>query len=278
MNEYVTTGDGSITLLDSETGELYHNRAGAYTEALHSYFDPSGAIVKVIATHQLTLLDVCFGLGYNTFVLLEKLIEADATGIVEVIAIETDERVIRATRDVLQSVSFTKLREFFGSVDFAARFHQVAMTFGGLQISIDIRQADVRRAVPLLNKHFDLVFHDPFSPRKVPELWTVDLFRQYHRLLERRKGAILTYSAAGAVRGGLRQAGFTVYRTTPVGEKKGGTLASVEALAVPPEGVQNLSDEELAKLASKSGIPYRDPSFSAPRDAILRERESEQST
>jgi tRNA U34 5-methylaminomethyl-2-thiouridine-forming methyltransferase MnmC len=275
MTEYVTTDDGTITLLDPETGELYHNRAGAYTEALRNYVEPSGAINRLKQNHQLDVLDVCFGLGYNTFVLLQKALQERIRGFINVVAIESDANAIGTTRDVLRSEHFAQLCAFFGSDSFATKFHQISSTFAGLQISIDIRQGDLRSLVPSLRQPFDLVFHDPFSPRKVPELWTQQLFEQYRRLLNERHGMMLTYSSAGAVRGGLMQAGFEVFRTAAVGAKPGGTLASVDKtphFAV----VENLSDEEFHKLHGKSGIPYRDDNFSRSREDVLRIRESEQ--
>jgi hypothetical protein len=191
-----------------------------------------------------------------------------------VVGIECDSQVIATTCDVLRSEKFKQLCTFFGCDTFATRFHQMSATFGGLQISIDIRQADARALVPALDRPFDLVFHDPFLPRKVPELWTIQLFEQYRRLLDKRRGVLLTYSSKAAVRGGLRQAGFEVYRTASVGEKAGGTLASVDKLA-DLTGVDNLSDDELQKIESKFGIPYRDENFSRSREDILQLRETE---
>jgi tRNA U34 5-methylaminomethyl-2-thiouridine-forming methyltransferase MnmC len=278
MTEYVTTGDGSITLTDSETGDLYHNRAGAFSEAFQNYVEPSNALATLQERGQVTVLDVCFGLGYNTLVLLQKAVEAKAKGFLEVVAIESDPNVVLSTSDVMRLEKFDKLREFFGCNNFASKFSQRSMTFGGLQISIDLRQADARQAVPALARPFDVVFHDPFSPRKVPELWTLELFHEYRRLLQTRQGVILTYSSKAAVRNGLRQAGFIVYKTTSLGEKKGGTMASVGTLANLPVGAAYLSDDDSAKLDAKTGTPYRDEAFSRSRQDISNAREAELAT
>ena len=277
MSDYVTTGDGTITMRDAETGELYHNRAGAFTEALQNYIEPSDALNRLRRQHQIAVLDVCFGLGYNTLVLLQAAIEARLHGFIEVVAIENDERIIAATKDVLQSERFAQLRTFLGTDEFACKFRQISATFGGLQISLNLRKQDVRQEVPRLSHACDFIFHDPFSPRKVPELWTLELFREYHRLLNQREGAVLTYSSSSAVRGGLRAAGFRVYKTAAVGEKKGGTLASISPLSVLPASVHDLSDEDNSKLSGKSAIPYRDDGFSRSRAEIMRVREAEHS-
>lgn len=71
----VYTEDGTPSCLDSVTGELCHNRAGAYTEALKHYAEPSGLLQRVRQTGRLRLLDACFGMGYNTLVLLNEVLK-----------------------------------------------------------------------------------------------------------------------------------------------------------------------------------------------------------
>src|SRR5690606_14158191 len=130
---------------------------------------------------------------------------------------------------------------------------------------------DLRVCLPDLSPGFDLIFHDPFSPQKAPELWSVDLFRQYYRLLARPHGRILTYSAAGAVRGGLQEAGLAVGRTAGVAAKSGGRIGGFEAALA-----DSLSDEERAFIASRAGIPYRDADLRQSRENIRANRLAEQ--
>src|SRR5271154_6174665 len=75
FNNLITTEDGSITCLDQESGELYHNKAGAYSEALHHYVQVCDLVDRVNRQASIAILDVCFGLGYNTFVFIDQLIE-----------------------------------------------------------------------------------------------------------------------------------------------------------------------------------------------------------
>ncbi|MEZ4575311.1 MAG: MnmC family methyltransferase [Vampirovibrionales bacterium] len=56
----------------------------------------------------------------------------------------------------------------------------------------------------------DLVYHDAFSAKVQPELWTQQLFEQYYRLCQPAEGAVLTYGGAASVRKGLANAGFVV--------------------------------------------------------------------
>jgi hypothetical protein len=168
---------------------------------------------------------------------------------------------------------------------------------GGFTITIEVEGRghfflevlchDVRHIIPNLkgpnssDAPWDLIFHDGFSPRKVPHLWTVDLFRQYHRLLKGSPlGRVLTYSVAPAVRGGLQEAGFTLRATPALGKKSGGTLA-----ALPPTETQfpldptvctPLSNEAISRLTNRARVPYRDNTFKSLPESILASRELEQ--
>lgn len=275
MTDFVTTEDGSLTKFNTETGELYHNRAGAYTEALQNYFEPSGALDIVANRGNLCVVDACFGLGYNTFVLLERFMHYGVAGSVKVLGLETDPEIIAALPNVLQDDRFDVLRQSF-SGRIPATFGDYRLAHRDLLIDISIAGQDLRQALANLSGEFDLVFHDPFSPRKVPELWSSDLFAKYFGLLSSRKGCLLTYSSAPAVRGGLRDVGFRVLRTTGVGGKSGGTLASTDRDIAPRSGVYELSDAEAEKLNSRSGVPYRDDALSSARGEILARREKDQ--
>lgn len=275
MSELVRTEDGSVTRFNQATGELYHNRAGAYTEALRNYFEPSDALARFKQTGKLSLLDACFGMGYNTFVLLQELIASGCSGTVEIVGIEIDEEILRTIPDVLGDPRFQQLRDSFNAA-IPDRFGCFVIQCSKLRFSLDIRQIDLRHFVKDLDQKFDLIFHDPFSARKVPELWTVDVFRQYYRALDVRRGRVLTYASAAAVRGGLLEAGFRVYRTTAVGGKNGGTLALAGDDNPLSSCVFALSEEEIKRLQSRSGVPYRDLQFMQHSGDILRAREVEQ--
>ncbi len=271
----ITTEDGSLSCRDSETGELYHNRAGAITEARASYLYPSAAVEVFRSRGRLNVLDICFGLGYNTWVLLAALAEApNVAGCVNVLGIDLDSTILTCIETVLEDRQLSVLKGKF------ERNPSLGKTFGQISKSvhcnIEIRQADLRLEIPKLSGDFDLIFHDPFSPNRVPELWTIELFRHYHRLLERRRGKVLTYSAASAVRGGFRECGFEIFRTAAVGAKSGGTLAAVAGSSPPSDVVGPIFESELEKLDSRSGVPYRDFSGLDSRTDILKRREVEQ--
>jgi tRNA U34 5-methylaminomethyl-2-thiouridine-forming methyltransferase MnmC len=271
--ELIETEDGSLTCRDGCTGELYHNRAGAITEALMNYVQPASPVELLDKQGSLNLLDACFGLGYNSLVLLAALAgKPESKGLVRIVAVERDRRILSLLPAVLKNDFFAHLPAMLSGQ--TTESFELKLS-ASLVVRIELLVDDLRKVVPALSEDFDLIFHDPFSPKRVPELWTVDLFRQYRRLVSSRMGKVFTYSSAAAVRGGFVEAGFSIGRTPAVGGKSGGTAAFLcEGTAVP--AVQQLSEMELTKMATRSAVPYRDPYLNGDRADILSRRELEQ--
>jgi tRNA U34 5-methylaminomethyl-2-thiouridine-forming methyltransferase MnmC len=287
----VSTEDGSITCRDPLTGELYHNRAGAYTEALKNYVEPSRLAHLLQGAQELNVLDVCFGLGYNVYVLLNVLLEvfeqhADLPKIpIRIIAIDKDPEILAVLPEVLSDVRFEKLINQIGpeGKNKLCQFGQHSFQLRErIQVSFELVCGDIRQYVFELEnnaRQFDLIYHDGFSPRVMPELWTYDLFAQYTKLLS-PKGAILTYSSAAAVRSALRMCGLDVMRTSAVGGKSGGTIAACKGSLITrkiltDEIIFTLRDDEEARLQTRSSIPYRDPELKESRENIVKARNLE---
>ena len=96
----------------------------------------------------------------------------------------------------------------------------------GLRANIII--GDARETLPLWEGRADAWFLDGFSPAKNPELWSPALMQQvaHHTAPQ---GTAATYTAAGHVRRGLSDAGFTVSRTQGYGRKRHMTRAVLPA-------------------------------------------------
>src|SRR6185437_7074850 len=100
--QLIETDDGSLSIADPQTGELQHNRAGAYTEAMENYYIPSGVCQRLREHKELTVLDACYGLGYNSLVTMAELAKAGAAGHVNIIAVERDAQVLQLAPFILQ--------------------------------------------------------------------------------------------------------------------------------------------------------------------------------
>ncbi len=75
--EFYYTQDGSIGLYSYADDDVYHSKYGAVTEAWEKFIIPSG-ISKLINTQpNIKVLDVCYGIGYNTKALMSYVINAN---------------------------------------------------------------------------------------------------------------------------------------------------------------------------------------------------------
>jgi tRNA U34 5-methylaminomethyl-2-thiouridine-forming methyltransferase MnmC len=299
----VPTADGTVTLRDKLSGEFYHNIGGAFLESMETYALPS-RLEDILqrrknqSQSKIKLLDACFGLGYNTFVLWHHIINTSHLPIdqVDVVGVEYDFELLKTLPDVLEqecfSVLLEELKDANGQtlVDNLRAFIKLGIPTKSLALSYQTRQGpkfnlnlvfdDLRVHAPLLATNeagtFDLIFHDPFSPSKLPHLWTAELFDCYFKILREDSGRLLTYCAATAVRGGLQKSGFNVYRTRDVALKQGGTLAvRSDEDALFEDLIFHLRPEEVERLGTSSAIPYRDPGFTSDRKEVLRRREKE---
>jgi tRNA U34 5-methylaminomethyl-2-thiouridine-forming methyltransferase MnmC len=216
------------------------------------------------------------------------------------LGIEHDADIVKLIPEILRYDKFRPLTEYLNISNVTA-FGDYELAFGETEVTLEIVQGDIRKAVPAMleresfdyspgtpwgngqgaGKHardWDVIFHDPFSPKRVPELWTIDLFRCYFELLRARAGKMLTYSSAAAVRGTMKSVGFSVFRSTALGGKSGGTVGSINVGQHTSHNpyIFTLTEDENVRYSSASGIPYRDETFAAGSADIRARRLAEQ--
>ncbi len=265
LDPYITD-DGSYTFFSVEFGQTFHSKYGAKAESLYKFSVPTLIAEKASRGH-LRLLDVCYGLGYNTAAALSTIWRSHPDCIVEIIALELDRSVPTAAiehqlfanweRPIPQLLAQLARDETIESDRLKAQ-----LIFGDARQTIDLVRAR--------NFAADAIFLDPFSPLSCPQLWTVEFIDRVASCCA-PDGRIATYSCAAAVRTALREAGLHVADTVPVGRKAPGTIASFQADGLPP-----LSQQELEHLHTRAAIPYRDPTLTDSMAKIMLRRELEQ--
>ncbi len=90
------TADGSFTFFSPEFGELFHSHFGAKQEAERKFVEPL-QLRKKATTSPLFLLDICYGLGYNTAAALTAIWEVNPHCKIEWIGLEFDQRIPQVT-------------------------------------------------------------------------------------------------------------------------------------------------------------------------------------
>lgn len=285
-SRFVTTLDGSITAQKADLGELYHNRQGAYGEALLNYALPTMELLSLDQTDNLVLLDICFGMGYNTLVLLEQLLKLDKSINLTVTAVDNDPDFVAQTLPlVLEQPHFACFDQSVQNGIIAAFKSKNWQCFSAGKVNIKARllDSDLRQALveDLGGSESGLIYHDPFAPQKVPRLWTTEVFGAYKDMLQLAPSALFTYASASAVRGAMLDNGFSVYQTAKFGGKNGGTLATTRPLAQSwldaktNNCISNLAQNDQERLKTSSRVPYRD-SHGTSVQAMRTAREVEQ--
>lgn len=219
MKPYMTE-DNSLSFYSEEYGEYYHSKTGALEEAFGKYAYPSG--ISVFGKESLSILDFCFGLGYNS---LAGIVEAKKNLCIKqikVVGIELDPEILGRIEDIVVGY------EEYSLIKRAVEKGAFSGMSGEKKVDIEVLNKDARDALPELsaNKNkFDLVFFDPFSPKRCPELWTEDIFSKVFSLMN-KGGKLMTYSCARLVRDNMKKAGFSVSDGPSVGRRGPSTIGT----------------------------------------------------
>jgi tRNA U34 5-methylaminomethyl-2-thiouridine-forming methyltransferase MnmC len=262
------TADGSFTFYSEDFGEWFHSRKGAYAEARQTYVEAT-QLRQAAQQPQLCLLDVCYGLGYNSAAALEAIWQVNPACQVTLAALELDRRVPhRAIAHHLTAGWSKPVQEVLQRL--AANG-----CYSSAQIEARLLLGDARQQIqPLITSGFqaDAVFLDPFSPPHCPELWTVEFLASVAACLA-PQGHLATYSCAAAVRTALTLAGLYLGPTQATGRRWPGTLARFTAAGLAP-----LSLQEQEHLQTRAAVPYRDPLLKDSAATICQRRQQEQAT
>ncbi|MEA5604728.1 tRNA (5-methylaminomethyl-2-thiouridine)(34)-methyltransferase MnmD [Nostoc sp. UHCC 0252] len=269
------TADGSFTFVSQEFGESFHSHYGARQESFFKFVEPT-QLATAAQKPVLRLLDICYGLGYNTATALEAIWAVNPSCYVEVIGLEVNPTVPQAA---IAHHLFDNWNCNYTQILSQLAFEYQVQT---PRLKAKLLIGDARTAIALVhqsNFSADAIFLDPFSPPQCPQLWTVEFVKQLSLCLH-QNGLLATYSCAAAVRTALLSAGLVVGSTSPVGRRSPGTVAAHSMST----GVQNysvlpsLSQIEKEHLLTRAAIPYRDPELSDSTEVIVMRRQQEQKT
>jgi tRNA U34 5-methylaminomethyl-2-thiouridine-forming methyltransferase MnmC len=212
----ILTRDGTYTLKSEKYNECYHSSEGALKESLYKHVLPALEIVK---KDKIKILDICFGLGYNTFA---TIISAKNKNI-EIYSPELDEDLIRKLKDFKYPKEFEKIKHIIEAV---SKNHY----YEDERVKIHISINSARKFIKNLPK-VDIIYQDPFSPKVNKELWTFEYFRDIKKILN-KDGVITTYSVATPVRCALYKLGFYLY-THKSDKIRKGTIATLKEIDYP---------------------------------------------
>jgi len=253
------TADGSFTFFSAEFGETFHSLQGAREEAERKFIQPT-LLEQKAQKSTLHLLDVCYGLGYNSAAALTKIWEVNPQCRVNLIGLELNSEVPQAAiAHQLLNLWPQPVNQVLTELAFNFKVDREVLQ---AQLLIGDARQTIQQ-VRLSGFLADAIFLDPFSPPKCPQLWTVEFLGMVAECLQ-PQGRLATYSCAAAVRTALMAAGLKIGSTTPVGRRSPGTVASYTDDQLPA-----LSPPEYEHLQTKAAIPYREALCGRSRDRDL---------
>jgi len=211
----VTTNDGTFTLKSQKYNECYHSSEGAVTETLYKHIYPAFSVVN---KNEIKILDICFGLGYNTFL---SILNKPKNSKLKIYSPELDKNLIKSLKTFNYPKEFNKIQHIIDEI--SQNFY-----FKDENIEIEIFIGDARKYIKTLDS-IDIVYQDAFSPKVNTELWTIEYFKDIDKLNPK---IITTYSVASPVRYALYSLGYNLY-THQYDNIRKGTLASKEILPFP---------------------------------------------
>ena len=213
--------DGSYTAYSKEYKEHYHStQDGALHESITKHVFPASLHVKDKKT--VHILDICYGLGFNTLTTLLHYKEFMPDVKLNIYSPELDSRLVKSLLNFTYPSEFDNLKEIIVVLSTEGAYSDE-------NVFIEIFLGDAREYIKRFTKKFDIVYQDAFSPSKNPMLWTQEYFSDIKNAIK-EDGILTTYSTALKTRLALHVNGFYVYINS--GEDyRDATVASLSELA-----------------------------------------------
>ncbi len=222
----VVTRDKSITLHSKEYDETYHSVSGAVEEAYKKFVEPALEIVDLRNKDEISILDVGFGLGYNSGAVLDKVLEASLNCRISIAGLEKDPGILLKIKDMHPLIkTYHVIKDLAEQLTPENKGTAKMLEYNKEGIIIRVLLGRAEQLVKHLEPGFDIILHDPFSPKKNPELWTESFFKELRRLIK-DNGVLTTFSCARNARENMMKAGFKVRDGPCVGRRAPSTIAT----------------------------------------------------
>lgn len=246
QKELVLCEDGSNTLFSKEFDEPYHStKDGALHESLEKHVKPALQIKK--DAKSLVILDICFGLGYNTLATLYYIQKNKLNTKVHILSPEFDKELVRSLNTFAYPPEFDNLKHIIKAIS-------ENLYYQDEQFKIEILLGDARKSVPKIKEQIDVIYQDAFSPAHNPLLWTKEFFADMANI-SKEDTLLTTYSTAAAIRLGLYENGFLIF-IHRAELMRYSTVASMKML----EGYEYI-DMELKKVRNPTARSFRDEDY-----------------
>jgi tRNA U34 5-methylaminomethyl-2-thiouridine-forming methyltransferase MnmC len=203
----ILTSDGSYTLYSKKFSQNYHSaKEGALNESLSKYVVPALSYHK--EKKELNILDICFGLGYNTLATLYYIKKNNLNIKVNIYSPEFNSELIKSLENFIYPEEFIDFKNII-------KILSKELFYKNENCKIEIFNGDAREYLNKLNNiKFDIIYQDAFSSDVNRSLWTQEYFAQIKSILS-NDAIIATYSIATPIRLSLYNNNLTIYEYKP---------------------------------------------------------------
>ncbi len=273
-NYFVLTDDGSYSINSKEINhkiETLHTSTGAISESFEKFIKP----MKFNYEEDIAILDICAGLGYNSSAAIEDFMKNSSKSNLTIDMVEISYATLACGLLVpspIKAHDITKkaIENELIKHDYATLSLETCEIPENIDINVYIE--DARQTVQKLKDNtYDAIFLDPFSQNMAPELFSLEFFKEFRRVIK-DDGIVATYTSSAPVRAAFIEADFYIGQGPIFGRKQGGTLASPNPLMLDTALPKN---DEIRIALSDVGIPFRDPNLNNSSDYILEKRTEE---
>jgi tRNA U34 5-methylaminomethyl-2-thiouridine-forming methyltransferase MnmC len=241
----IITADGSITLHSDLFQEACHSLSGARAETIYNYIEGC----EISRQNCQSILEIGFGTGLGLICSDDFFVKNPPASKRFFVSTEIDEQLISLSQEI-----YPDELKFFPTLRSLTRgpyYYQGSNANSELIILI----GDARETMQKFYRDFvqypkfDAIYHDAFSPKKNPLLWSNQWF---DLLVQGSSPEVIfsTYSSSNSVRKALEKSGFQIQDRRGLPPKNSVTRAFLK------------SDKSFEKKFQRDTIPdLSDPSF-----------------
>ncbi len=206
-------------------GDVYHPAVGAASQARHVFLAGNGLPQRWRGRARFVVLETGFGLGNNFLATWDAWRHDNAAcQRLDFISIEAHPPSREFLHSVERDSSLQPLGRLLADAWPALTWNLHTLAFDGGRVRLLLALGDVAAWLREIVARVDAFYLDGFAPSLNPAMWEARLFKAMARLSASGATAA-TWTAARAVRDGLRAAGFSVESAPGIGGKRDITLA-----------------------------------------------------
>ncbi|MBQ6511852.1 MnmC family methyltransferase [Methanobrevibacter sp.] len=271
---FVLTDDGSYSINSKEINnkiETLHTSTGAISESFEKFINP----MKFDYDQDIAILDICAGIGYNSSAAISNFLKNNHDSNLKIDMVEISHATLACGLLVpspikAHNITRKAIEDELIAQDYATLSLEECEIPENIDLNVYIE--DARQTVQKLDDNtYDAIFLDPFSQNMAPELFSVEFFKEFRRVIK-DDGIVATYTSSAPIRAAFIEADFYIGQGPIFGRKQGGTLASPNPVMLDTSLPKN---DEIRIALSDVGIPFRDPNLNNSSEYILDKRTEE---